>query len=62
LLAVRSLLIQSFLRSHQPEKADAEFQTLLRLYPASREVWQQWYDRQKPAASGGVGASPTGLP
>jgi hypothetical protein len=38
--AMRSLLIESFLRTRQPEKADAEFQTLVRLYPASREVWQ----------------------
>jgi Flp pilus assembly protein TadD len=61
LLAARSLLVESFLRSHQPEKADAEFQTLVRLYPASREVWQQWYD-QKKASSGGVGTSTTGRP
>ncbi len=52
LFAVRSLLIQSLLRSHQPEKADAEFQTLLRLYPASREVWKQWYQSQKQAGPG----------
>jgi hypothetical protein len=47
LLEARSLLIQGYLGSHQPEKADAEFQTLLRFYPASREVWQQWYAQQK---------------
>ncbi len=46
--AARSLLIQSFLRSRQPEKADAELQTLIRLYPASRELWQEWYESQKP--------------
>ena len=33
LFAARSLLIQSLLRSHQPEKADAEFQTLLQPLP-----------------------------
>ena len=45
----RSLLVQCYLRSHQPDKADAEFQVLLRFYPASREVWQQWYEQQKQA-------------
>jgi predicted CXXCH cytochrome family protein len=43
----RSLLVESYLRANEREKADAEFQTLLRSYPASREVWQQWYERQK---------------
>jgi len=62
LFAARSLLIQSFLRSHQPEKADAEFVTLLRLYPASREVWQQWYEREKKAGPRGVESSTTGTP
>ena len=38
----------------EPEKADAEFQTLLRFYPASREVWQQWYEQQKQAGSMGA--------
>jgi hypothetical protein len=45
-VAARSLLIQSLLRAQQPEKADAEFRVLLRLYPASREVWQHWYESQ----------------
>ena len=62
LFAARSLLIQSFLRSHQPEKADAEFQTLLRLYPASREVWQQWYESQKQAGRAAVDSSTTSTP
>ena len=44
LFEARSLLVQCYLRSDEPEKADAEFQILLRFYPASREVWQQWYD------------------
>ncbi len=57
LVAARSLLIQGFLRSHQPEKADAEFQTLLRLYPASREVWQHWYEGQRRAAQGSADSS-----
>ena len=52
LVAARSLLIQGLLRSHQPEKADAEFRTLLRLYPASREVWQDWYQGQKREVQG----------
>ena len=62
LTATRSLLIQSFLRSHQPENADAEFRTLLGLYPASREVWQDWYQSQKQAVPGGVGSSTTSTP
>jgi hypothetical protein len=57
----RSLLVQCYLRSHQVEKADAEFQTLLRFYPAGREVWQQWYDRLK-QAPGDVESSTTGEP
>jgi len=55
----RSLLIQSFLRSHQPEKAEAEFQTLLRFYPASREGWELWYQSQKQAGPEGVDSSTT---
>jgi cytochrome c-type biogenesis protein CcmH/NrfG len=46
-LDARSLLVQSYLHSHQPEKADAEFRTVVRFYPASREVWQEWYEREK---------------
>ena len=59
LVAARSLLIQGLLRSHQPEKADAEFQTLLRLYPASREVWQDWYQGQKRAVQATADPSKT---
>jgi Flp pilus assembly protein TadD len=58
LLSARSLLVQCYLRAHQAEAADAEFQTLLRFYPASREAWQQWYDSQKQAGPG-VGDLPT---
>jgi predicted CXXCH cytochrome family protein len=54
LLAARSRLVQFYLRSHQPGGADAAFQTLLRFYPASREVWQQWYEQQKQTGSLGV--------
>jgi tetratricopeptide (TPR) repeat protein len=54
LLFARSLLVQCYLRSHQTEEANAAFQTLLRFYPASREVWQQWYERQKQEGSSGV--------
>ena len=50
LFEARSLLIQCYLRSGEPAKADAEFRTLLRFYPASREVWEQWYEQQKQAA------------
>jgi hypothetical protein len=35
------------LRAGEGDKAEVEFQTLLRFYPASREIWQQWYERQK---------------
>ena len=53
-------LVQCYLRSHEPDKADAELQTLLRFYPASREVWQQWYEQQKQAGPAG-GASAVNL-
>jgi cytochrome c-type biogenesis protein CcmH/NrfG len=46
LVEARSLLVQCYLQSHEPERADAELQALLRFYPASREAWQQWYDQQ----------------
>ena len=49
LFEARSLLIRSYLRSREFVKADAEFQILLRFYPASRDVWQQWYEQQKKA-------------
>jgi predicted CXXCH cytochrome family protein len=62
LFEARSLLVESYLRSHEPDKADAEFQTLLRFYPASREVWQQWYKEQKQAGPGGVGPASGGEP
>jgi tetratricopeptide (TPR) repeat protein len=55
LLDARSLLVQVYLRSHQPEQADAEFQTLLSFFPGGREVWQQWYESQKQAEQGGGG-------
>jgi hypothetical protein len=54
---MRSLLIHSFLQSNQPETADAEFQTLLGLYPADREVWQRWHESQKKAGPGDVKSS-----
>jgi tetratricopeptide (TPR) repeat protein len=61
LLEARSLLVQWYLRSHEPAKADAEFRALLRFYPASREVWQEWYQRQKRELPG-VQPSTTGEP
>ena len=48
----RSLLVQCYLRSHEPDRAGAELQDLLRFYPASREAWQQWYKQQKQAGPG----------
>jgi len=62
LFEARSLLVQSCLRSRKPEQADAEFQILLRFYPASREVWQQWYKQQKQARPGGAGSALSGEP
>ncbi len=60
LFEARSLLVQCYLRSREFDKADAEFQILLRFYPASSEVWQQWYEQQKQAGSGGADAVTTG--
>jgi Flp pilus assembly protein TadD len=54
LLEARSLLVQCYLHSHEPGKADSEFRSLLRFHPASREVWQQWYEREKQASQGGM--------
>jgi predicted CXXCH cytochrome family protein len=47
LIEARSLLVQCYLYSHEPDRADAELRNLLRFYPASREAWQQWYKEQK---------------
>ncbi len=58
----RSLLIQCYLRSHEHDKAEAEFQILLRFYPASREIWQQWYDQQKKIGPTSVGTVTTDPP
>ncbi|QEH38836.1 cytochrome c nitrite reductase pentaheme subunit [Aquisphaera giovannonii] len=49
----RSILIQGHLRAGEAAKAEAELQTLLRFYPAGREIWQQWYEDQKRAAAAG---------
>ena len=59
---MRSLLVQCYLRSHQPDRAEAEFERLVRIYPASREVWQQWYEQQKHSSSGGAGSLSVGEP
>jgi Flp pilus assembly protein TadD len=47
LFEARALLVQCYQRSGAAPEADAEFRTLLLLHPANREVWQQWYQRQK---------------
>jgi tetratricopeptide (TPR) repeat protein len=52
LIEARSLLVRCDLHSGKLEEADTEFRTLLRLYPAGREVWQQWYEQQKRAGPG----------
>jgi hypothetical protein len=62
LLPARALLVRSYLRSQQIEKADAEFQTMLGFYPASREAWQEWYKSEKQAASAGASPSTDGAP
>ena len=55
LVEARTLLVECYLQSHEPEKADAEFRTLLNFFPAGREVWQQWYESQKQAGQEGGG-------
>ncbi len=62
LFEARSLLVQCYVRSNEPDKADSEFQVLLRFYPASREVWQQWYAQQKQVGPDGADAVTTGEP
>jgi predicted CXXCH cytochrome family protein len=62
LFAARSLLVRCLLQSREPDKADAEFQVLLRFYPASRDVWQQWYEEAKHAGPAGADAVKTGEP
>ena len=49
-------------RAGEPAKADAEFQILLRFYPADRETWQQWYEQQKKAGPGASGRASIGQP
>jgi tetratricopeptide (TPR) repeat protein len=58
----RSLLVQCYLRSHEPERADAALQDMLRFYPASRGAWQQWYKKQKEAGKGAGGSASSGEP
>jgi Flp pilus assembly protein TadD len=62
LFEARSLLVQCYLRAHEPDNADAEFQIMLRFYPASRDVWQRWYEQQKQADPGGANSGTTGEP
>jgi Flp pilus assembly protein TadD len=62
LFEARSLLVQCYLRSGAPAQADAEFQTLLLMYPASGEAWRQWYERQKRAGPGDLGPASNGHP
>ena len=57
LLEARSYLIQCYLWAKEPDKAGAELETLIRFHPASREVWQQWYEQQKEAVPAGLGAA-----
>ncbi len=55
LFEARSLLIQGCLGSGESAKADAEFQILLKFYPADREAWQRWYQKQQQAVPGAAG-------
>jgi tetratricopeptide (TPR) repeat protein len=56
LIDARSLLIQSLLRVGDAARAEAEFQTLMRFYPAAREVWEPWFERQKQTADADRGS------
>jgi predicted CXXCH cytochrome family protein len=60
LVEARTLLVQACLHSASPQEADAEFQTLLRFYPADRERWQQWYRQQGQGGSGAAGHASNG--
>jgi cytochrome c-type biogenesis protein CcmH/NrfG len=62
LFEARSLLVRCYLHTGQPENADAEFRTLLRLYPASREPWEDWYKEVKRAGHGDVAPGSNGHP
>ncbi len=62
LVGARSLLVQCYLRSREPDQANPEFQLLLRFYPASREAWEEWYAQQKQDLPRGVGSVTTGAP
>ena len=62
LVEARSLLVQCYLQSHEPDRADAELEVLLSFYPASREAWQQWYEQQKHAGPAGAGSPSSGEP
>jgi tetratricopeptide (TPR) repeat protein len=62
LVDARSLLVQCYLQSHETERADAEHQALLRLYPANRETWQRWYEQQRQAGPAGAGSPASGGP
>ena len=59
LLEARSILIEGLLRSNNRHDADAEFRTLLRFSPASREVWEQWYEGRKNAGQAGANPATT---
>jgi hypothetical protein len=62
LMPARSLLVQCYLRSGEPARADAEFQTMLRFYPASIEPWQRWYEVQKQIGAGRISPGSTNEP
>jgi Flp pilus assembly protein TadD len=62
LFEARSLLVQCYLGSGDPAKADAEYQILLKSYPANRNDWQHWYEQQKRAGPRDVGRASNGPP
>ena len=47
LFEARALLIQSYLRAREPDKAESELGILCRLYPSKREDWRSWYEQEK---------------
>jgi len=46
-LDARSFLVECLVHADEPKAADAEFQVMLRFYPASRDAWMEWYERLK---------------
>jgi hypothetical protein len=41
------MLVHCYVASGEADQADAEFQILLELQPASRDLWRRWYAQLK---------------